>query len=681
MRSIFSKFMLPTISIVFVVAFSILIITGNLFSTSYEFQLQKQNEDTTKFISQSVETFMDKAYSLTEEMALSSEILTMSTAIQTPVIQEIAERNPYFELVYVQDMGGDQTARSTGDLGNRASRWWFQQMLELKEPFVSKSYYSVSTDMTCASVFYPLYKNGRMIGIFATDIKLTTLQEFVEEFSNSESGLTSYIIDGEGNVVAHPENVYYEELYNYKNMTRTVTQKDDDGNTLYDDDGNILTEELPIEISKEYSDLIGNVMTGETGYCEITDGGKSYFVSYAPIHLKGTSDSWSVVTLQDKDIAFSQIYSINRIGIIVTVICLVFAAILIGITTNSVSKPIKLSHNRLRQLTEGDLTTVMPQVNGHDECAELVNDLNKTIGILKNIIEEIQLSVEKIAQGDFTYRSKQKFNGDFQLLATSLSTVSNSMGSTLAQISDYSEEFSAVAHTFDTASQSLAQGTTSQASAIEEVTSTLANISENVTLNAVNAKDVDSKMLIVKDELAQSTGNLHALVAAMKLIETNSLEISNISKLVQDIAFTTNLLSMNASVEATRAGEAGKGFAVVASEIRELAAKCNDAAVSTAELIEKTHKNIKDGISTLNSTVSSIEVLTEQSTNTARLISDISNASGEQAEAIAQIRKALEQISLITQNSSATAMESAGASNSMKEQAEDLQYLLSQYKY
>ncbi len=206
-RSIFVKIMLPMILIVFLTAFSILYITGQLFNGAYEEQIKNQNKDSCSFISQSVASFMSRAYTVTEEMANQDLILTMEHEVQTPIVEGVAERNDYFELIYIQDMKGDQTARSSGELGNRAGRWWFIQMLEQNNPFVSKSYYSVNTNMTCASIFFPLIQDGQTIGILATDIKLATLQSLVEEFSDKESRKITYIIDGEGNVVAHPESV------------------------------------------------------------------------------------------------------------------------------------------------------------------------------------------------------------------------------------------------------------------------------------------------------------------------------------------------------------------------------------------------------------------------------------------------------------------------------------------
>jgi len=681
MRSIFFKILIPMILIVCLSANVILFITEQLFENAYENQIKNQNNDSCCFISQSVGNFMNKAYTVTEMMAYSDAILTMDHDTQTPIVQRTAENNDYFELIYIQDMNGDQTSRSSGTLGNRANRWWFIQMLEQNKPFVSKSYYSVNTDMACASIFFPLIKEEKTIGILATDIKLTTLQSLVEQFSDMEAGRISYILDGEGTVVAHPENVYYEELYNYKTLTRTIARTDQNENTLYDAQGNILTEERPIEISEEYADMIASVMMGKTGSAEITDNGISYYASYAPVKLDGFSDSWSVVTLQDKDKATALLKQVNHSGILVTVVSVLLSLLLIAFVTRTITRPIQLSHRRLKQLSEGDLTSSVPDANGRDESAQLLNDLNKTISVLRDIIQEINRSVRKIAGGDFQQTISGDFQGEFHVLASSLTEITRSISRTLQEINACANRFLSGLSTFDAAAQSLAESTTTQADAVEELSSALSGVSTNIMQNAENSRNADQEMLAIQEQLQQCNADLQALTDAMGQIEADSREIISIIRLMQDIASKTNLLSLNASVEAARAGEAGRGFAVVAMEIRTLAAQCAEATVHTSELIEKTRKNVETGMNSLQVTLSSIQSVSENSDITAGLIGNISAATAEQADAIRQISLALQQISEITQNNSTAASESAQSSLNMKQQAEQLKQLLSSYRY
>ena len=125
-------------------------------------------------------------------------------------------------------------------------------MMSEKKPFISQSYYSVATGMPCASVFFPMYREEELVGIYAADMKLDFLQNLIGEYSHEEDGRISFVMDGEGVVVAHPHAVQIEEQYNYRDMTRTVSVKDAEGNTKKDKDGNIITEQIPLEASEEF---------------------------------------------------------------------------------------------------------------------------------------------------------------------------------------------------------------------------------------------------------------------------------------------------------------------------------------------------------------------------------------------------------------------------------------------
>ncbi len=679
-KSIFQKIMIPMVLIVCLLGGFILGIVGNMFLGTYEQQIYEENSNTASFVAQSVGSFMDMAYRITEQLACMDDIYTMDTQIQTPILEDTVERNDYFELIYIQDMNGDQTGRSSGELGNRAGRWWFTQMQENWEPFVSKSYYSVSTNMACASIFIPLEKDGNRVGIFATDIKLEKIQEAVAEFSNVDSGRISFIIDGEGVVVAHPESVYYEELYNYKNMTRTVTVKDDVGNVLYDEDGNIITEEQPIQISAEYQAMIEKVMAGECGQGLITDQGKEYYISYEPIAMDGVSDSWAVITLREKDAAMALMDQIMRAGIFATVLAMILAVILILLLTRSITKPVQYCLKRLTELSKGDLSTEVPVSRGKDESAQLLLALGDTIKILKGIIDDITFQLNQIAKGDLTEKEVHTYGGEFDVIGEDLRLINKSLNYSFRQVGSNALEVLHSANAISDVAQSLAKDTTVQASAVEELTVSILRASQTSSNSARTAQQVKEKMEQVNTEMMCSNQSMNELHTAMNLIYEDSRKINGISKTIQDISFQTSLLAMNASVEAARAGEAGKGFSVIASEIRELAEHCSEAANGTSELIETTLKELEQGMTILDRSVTTIGESAAQTSEVNALMGIISKAADEQMESMKQITIALEQISSVVQNNSAVAEESAASSIEMKENARRLQTAVQRYR-
>lgn len=680
-RSIFQKILIPMILIVCLSGAAILGIIGKLFTETYEKQIYQENSNTASFVAQSVGSFMDMAYRITEQLVHMDAINTMDTAVQTPILEDTVKRNDYFELIYIQDMKGDQTGRSSGELGNRANRWWFIEMLEKGNPFVSKSYYSVATNMACASIFFPMRKEGKDIGILATDIKLDKLQEAVAEFSDPEKGKISFIIDGEGVVVAHPESVYYEELYNYKNQTRTVTKKDDAGAVVYDDEGNIVTEEFPIEISPEYESMIEKVLAGETGRGKMKENGKEYYVSYAPVVMNGISDSWAVITLQEKDLAMALMDRMMRAGIVVVIAAILIAVFLLLFLTRTIVRPIQYCLNRLTGLSQGDLTTEVPKTGGKDETAQLLQVLGQTIQTLKSIIEDISIKLNRIAQGDLTRGSKHNYQGEFVKIGNSLEIIQSSLNESLRQVGKNSEDVFRGANTISQTAQSMAKDAVIHASAVEELGATVQETSDRIEINAQTAQQVKEKMVQVNRNVSDSNHSMQELLAIMNSMYEDSKKINGISKTIQDISSQTNLLSMNASVEAARAGKGGKGFSVIAGEVRELAQHCSVAAESSFELISATLEKMEQGMTALNHAVSNMEHSAAQTEEVKEMIDIISEATEEQTRAMKQITQALDQISNVVENNSAVSQESAASSVEMEEHARRLQEAIQMYHW
>jgi len=674
--------MIPMALIVFLMGAAVLGTVGVLFKGVYERRLYKEIDDTAASVSQSVGGFMDMAYRLTEQLNHMDGILSMDTEAQTPVLEGTVARNDYFELIYIQDMNGDQTGRSSGTLGNRANRWWFIQMLDTMRPFVSKSYYSVATNMACASIFFPMRRDGRDIGVLAADIKLDKLQEAVSEFTDLEAGKITFIIDGEGVVVAHPEKVYYEELYNYRSMTRTVTKKDAAGAVLYDGDGNIVTEELPIEVSPEYAACIQSVLAGQSGNGQINDGGRRYYISYAPIPMDGASDSWAVVTLREKHVALGDMTRILLWGVLIAALAVVVAILLILRLTRSITRPIQSSLRRLTELSQGNLTARLPAVTEKDETGRLLTVLGETIQTLDQVVEDITTQLGRLAEGDLSEQGRSyEYAGDFRQLGLSLETISHSLNRSMRQVNEHAGQVLKNAVGLAEISQSLAQDTSAQASAVEDLNAAVGVTSQETGDSAAATQRAKERMGAVHRDIEEGNRSVQELLQAMEHIYAEAEKICDIAGTIEDIAQQTNILALNASVEAARAGASGAGFSVIAQEVRNLASHCAEAVQNTTRLTNATLAEIRQGVDSLRGVAGAIRRSTEGIREVDALVGGISETAKAQAASLDQIAGTLERVSQVVKSSSAVAQQSAAASGELQQLARRLQREVARYRY
>ena len=319
------------VSILLIVALLVIIplITVFLLTQAYDGQIRREMSQVSNSINRTVRSFVDGAYNLSYELAVNPTIHTMDTEIQTPILEGAAARNDYMELLYVTRMDGMQTARSSGALADRSSRWWYIRMLEERQPFVSQSYYSATTGMPCTAVFIPMFDGEKMIGMFGADINLGYIQRLMEQFTDTDSGRFSFIIDGDGGVVAHPDSSYIETLTNYKSLIRTISVTDESGNTMFNEDGSVVTKEETFSISDGYKAVIADVLDGNRGLEIVREGQVDYYMSYEPIAMPGNSDSWAVITLQDRAVAMGVVSQLTLRVIFIIALIFVFLILLV----------------------------------------------------------------------------------------------------------------------------------------------------------------------------------------------------------------------------------------------------------------------------------------------------------------------------------------------------------------
>lgn len=231
------------------------------------------------------------------------------------------------------------------------------------------------------------------------------------------------------------------------------------------------------------------------------------------------------------------------------------------------------------------------------------------------------------------------------------------------------EEVSSASTQVAAASQQLAEGTSEQAASIQETSSTLEETSSMVHQNRENTQQAAVLAKQAKQFAEKSHVEMAKMSTSMQDLKNSSNEIAKIIKVIDEIAFQTNILSLNAAVEAARAGDAGKGFAVVAEEVRNLAQRSAQAAKDTAVIIES-NINLSDTSVDIAKVVrESVESIGVQATKVSDLLDEISVATDEQAQGVEQINKAVSQMEIVLSSNAQTAEEAASASCALQEQA------------
>lgn len=282
----------------------------------------------------------------------------------------------------------------------------------------------------------------------------------------------------------------------------------------------------------------------------------------------------------------------------------------------------------------------------------------------KMVFEDITKELERVSNGDLTARLTDNHKTNFPDIHHAFNHGMNAISEMVGGISQSSSSVQLEAQKIATNSMEVSHGAENQAAALEETAAAMEEFNITLKNNAENTR--------VASGLAQTAGSLSGngeavaqdAVAAMERVEDSSKKINEITAVIESIAVQTNLLSLNAAVEAARAGAAGSGFAVVASEVRTLAQKSADAAKEITQLIKDSSSAVESGVKLVKDTGSALKEINQEVNNVVAKLNDISKACDEQALGVTEVSEAL---SALDHNTQTNANMAARTSSSVKE--------------
>ncbi len=346
---------------------------------------------------------------------------------------------------------------------------------------------------------------------------------------------------------------------------------------------------------------------------------------------------------------------------------------------DEVMMPIREATEVLQKMSKGNLTAkIASDFKGDYQIIK--KSLNGSQETISSYIKEISEVITEIANENFRVSINRTYIGDFEVIKDSINATIDTFNDVLSTINHSADEIRSGSKQISQSSQLLAKGSTEQAKDIEKLTTTITSILDQTNVNAHTSMKANELAIKAKTNAVNGNADMKDMLLAMEEINTASNNISNIIKVIEDIAFQTNLLALNAAVEAARAGEHGKGFAVVADEVRNLAVRSQNAAKETTNLIEGSVSKVMEGSKIADKTAIALNNIVDEITQVSDLIDEISHSSNIQAQNISEVSQGVLKVSTIAKENNSTSEMEALVAEKLLNQSQDFKKMVSKFK-
>ena len=346
---------------------------------------------------------------------------------------------------------------------------------------------------------------------------------------------------------------------------------------------------------------------------------------------------------------------------------------------DSIMEPIDEVNKALVALSEGQLGYQFTY-DTENEFQEMCNNIRFSLEELHKYVMGISTELSEFAKGNFATEHAVSYIGDFEEIGNSIDHVKGQISEIMEEMQSASKQVEVSSEQISSTSQELANGSVEQASAVEELTASINEILEQLKTSADRARETSTISRQAESGAVYGNEKVNETAAAIHEIEEKSTEIENIINIIDQIATQTRLLSLNASIEAARAGESGRGFAIVATEVGNLAVESAEAAKGISKLINDMTVSVKRGVELMGETEEALAKVVDQARGIDSHITEIAEASKEQAVIIEQISLGADQISAVVQSNSAYSEESATTAEELSGQAVLLENMIQRFR-
>jgi methyl-accepting chemotaxis protein len=311
---------------------------------------------------------------------------------------------------------------------------------------------------------------------------------------------------------------------------------------------------------------------------------------------------------------------------------------------------------------------------------DLVAGVNATIDAGTTPVRDARRVLDRVAARDLTARMSGSYEGEHAVLARTLNAAVSDLAEALGEVRDEAERIYSATEQVAAAAQDQANGATEQAGLLQSVHNDVSQLRTRGAAVAQRAAELRQLVDATREAAESGHGRVTEVALALDVIRERASATQQIARRIESIASQTNLLSLNAAVEAARSGSAGAGFAVVAQEVRALALRAADAARDTHTVIDEAMASVNEGVTLGASAVEVLARIQGQASEAATVVLDIDEATKDQAVRLEAIEASATSVSDVTSAAAASAEETAAASSEMASQAATLTALVGEFQ-